>query len=133
MTTLYTKQGRRYVAWGHADRYDHDTMRAGEFRLTYCARDGERRYTYGVTPDTAGFVAAAEIARDAMERAINDRAIAGPQLGAVTPYTKRQLAIIEQFRRDMAEAGGLTPTYWQHATARELSEAAIDAVRGWRP
>ena len=132
MTTLYEKQGRRYVAWGHAEHYDQNLLRAGQFRLSYCPRDGHTRYTYDVRPDTAGFLAAAEIARDAMEQAIQKRAVATFQPQAV-PYTKAQLKALEHARAYLAEAGVLLPQWWQHATARELSEAAIEAVRRWQP
>lgn len=83
-------------------------------------------------PDTAGFLAAAEIARDAMEQAIQKRAVATFQPGAV-PYTKAQLKALENARAYLAEAGVLLPQWWQHATAREVSEAAIEAVRRWQP
>lgn len=132
MTTLYEKQGRRYVVWGHSQSYEADILRAGQFRMACCPRDGHTRYTYDVRPDTAGFLAAAEIARDAMEQAIQQRAAATFQPGAV-PYTKAQLKALENARAYLAEAGVLLPQWWQHATARELSEAAIEAVRRWQP
>lgn len=47
-------------------------MNVGTFRLTYCYSDGGKRYWYGVTPDTTGFVAAAMVAHEAMEAAIID-------------------------------------------------------------
>jgi len=128
MTTLYTKQGRRYVVWGHAEHYDHDMMRAGQWRLTYCPEDGMRRYRSDERPDTASFLAACELAQHAMEEAIRQRAIARPSAD-VTPYTRKQLQIIERFRQDMAAAGAMTPTMWQHETAREIAQAGIDAVR----
>ena len=96
------------------------------------SRDGHTRYAYDVRPDTAGFVAAAELARDAMEQAIQQRAVATFQPGAV-PYTKKQLKALEKARKDLAEAGVVLPQWWQHATSRELTEAAIEAVRGWQP
>lgn len=130
--TLYRKVGRKYVpAFSSVhDRYDYDLMEVGTFRLTYAYSDGGRRYAYDVKPDTAGFVAAAMLYKQKMEAAINDASIAKPQLGTVTPYTRKQLNLIEQFRKDMAEAGGLTPTHWTHATAYQISEAAINAMKG---
>ena len=69
MTTLYRKEGRRYVVMGHAERYDHaDVMKAGTWRVSYCYADGSLRYSYDVKPDTASFVAACELAGEAMER-----------------------------------------------------------------
>lgn len=126
---LFTKRGRRYVPWGNAERHDHDTMRAGTWRLTYCYGDGAYRYSYDVQPDTASFLAARELAAAAMERAIADAAVASPSMGGITPYTKAQLVLIEQFRADMAAVGGLVPSYWQHSTPREIAMAGIDAVR----
>ena len=40
--------------------------------------------------------------------------------------------LIERFRADMAEACGLVPSWWQHSSARDISQAAIDAVRSHR-
>lgn len=131
-TTLYTKQGRRYLPWGTAEHWttDADVMRVGTFRLTSCPAGGHYRHRYDVTPETAGFAAAAEIARQAMEDAIKARAVATPS-GSLAPYTKRQREIIERFRAEMAAAGGLLPTHWQQADAREIAEAGIQAVRDW--
>lgn len=128
MTTLYLKAGRRYAVWGDAEQYDHDMMRAGQWRMTYCAQDGLHRYRYDVRPDTASFLAACELARDAMEEAIRQQAIARPQLG-VTPYTRKQLQLIERFRADMAAAGGFAPTHWTHSSAGDIAQAGIEAVR----
>lgn len=129
---LYAKLGRRYVEWGDVQRYDadQDLMRAGTWRMTFCPRTGEHRYRYDVQPDTASFIAAAEIARDAMERAIFERAKAQPDMGA-TPYTKRQQQVLEQARQMLSEAGLLWPVYWRHTTPYELAEVAIQAVRQW--
>lgn len=132
MTVLYKKIGRRYVVWGDAKQWSYDPMRAGQFRLTYCPRDGAGRYSYDVTPDTAGFVAAAEIAREAMESAIDEAAKSKPKPPLV-PYTKRQLAIIEKFRSDMAAAGAMVPHWWTTSSSRDIALAGVDAVRAWRP
>jgi hypothetical protein len=128
---VYVKRGRRYVPVSDWERHEGDRMKCGTFRLTYCYADGLRRYAYDVTPDTASFMAACELARQAMEDAINKAAIAKPSQD-VTPYTKRQMAIIERFRAEMAEAGGLVPSWWQHSSSRDISQAAIDAVRNHR-
>lgn len=129
MTTLYEKRGRRYHPWGdYVDRHwDLDRMQVGEARLTVCTEPGARRHTYDVTLDTAGFVAAAQVAAQAMVDAIQEKARAAPQLDAA-PYTARQQRLIEQFRHDMAEAGALVPVYWTHASALEIAQAGIDAV-----
>lgn len=132
MTQLFQKLGRRYVPWGHAQQLESDAMKAGECRITFCAGNGERRFTYGVKPDTAGFVAAAEVARVAMEQAMQAAAISKPS-GGTTLYTKRQRKIIDQFRADMAAAGGLIPTWWEVSCARDIAQAGIDAVRDWKP
>jgi hypothetical protein len=130
--TLYKKVGRKYVPvrayWAEDER--NDWMKAGAFRLTYAYKDGGRRWEYDVTPDTAGFVAAATLAREAISDAVHERAIARPS--GTTPYTKKQLAIIEEFRQRMADAGGLLPTMWTHATGHEIADAAIEAVKNYR-
>ena len=129
---LFHKVGRYYKPWGNADEwtrdYDRDYMRVGQFRLEHCGEDGSRRYSYDVTPDTAPLAAAADIAAMAMERAIDRAAVARPGV-ALSQYTKKQLAIIERFRAEMAAAGGLLPSHWQHARSREIAEAGIKALR----
>lgn len=129
MTTLYVKKGRRYIPWGHLEENWHqDPMPAGTFRLVHCVESGHCRTTHDVTPDTAAFLAAAEVAAMAMEEEMRQRAVALPQLGN-TPYTAEQRRLIEQFRADMAAAGALLPSYWTSSTAREIAQAGIDAVR----
>jgi hypothetical protein len=107
-------------------------MMVGTFRLTYAYADGCRRYAYNVKPDTAGFVAASELARKAMEDAIQNTAIADPSAKAVY-YSKKQLEIIARFRAEMAADGALLPKSWQHKSAYDISLAAIDAVRSYAP
>jgi len=133
MTTLYEKRGRKYVPvverW-----YDGDQMKVGEFRLTYCYSGGGRRYEYNVTPDSAGFVAAAMIAREAMEQAISEAKTSRPVIPAnAKPYTKKQREILKRFRTEMAAAGGLFPDWWVNTSAWDISEAAIKAVREFCP
>lgn len=132
MTTLYEKRGRKYVPVAVHWADERDKMKVGEFRLTYCYSDGARRYEYNVTPATAPFVAAAMIAKVAMEDAIRERVIAKEHIKNV-PYTKKQLAILKRFRKEMADAGGLLPNWWDHASSYEISEAAIKAVQEYRP
>ena len=132
MTTLYEKRGRKYVPVAAHWSDERDKMKVGEFRLTYCYTDGGSRYEYNVTPATAPFVAAAMIARHAMEDAIRERVIATEHINKV-PYTKKQLAILKRFRKEMSDAGGLLPNWWDHASSYELSEAAIKAVQEYRP
>jgi hypothetical protein len=128
-TQLYEKVGRSYKPWGNAHYWTHDAdvMKAGTFLMIYCSGAGAYRYTYGVTPDNASFAAAAELAIDAMVAEMQARAIAAPQLG-IQPYTKRQLAIIERFRAEMAATGAFLPTHWMQASARDIAEAGADAV-----
>jgi hypothetical protein len=125
---LYVKRGRRYHPWGNGDHWGHDcdAMEAGTCRLIHCPEPGHYRQRSIVSPDAAAWVAAAMVAEHAMQEAIAARAIAAPQ---VAPYTPKQLRLIEQFRRDMAAAGGLTPIYWTHSTPGEIVRAGIDAVR----
>lgn len=129
---LYIKRGRRYIPWGNGTDWDsdHDAMEIGSFRLIHCPDPGHYRTRHDVTPDTAGWAAAAMIAQQAMEDAMRERAIAQPQ---VQQYSKRQMELIEQFRRDMADAGGLVPSYWSHGTAFEIAQAGVDAVRRSEP
>jgi len=129
MTTLYVKKGRRYQPWGHLEKnWHHDPMPIGTFRLVHCFAPGHYRTRSDVTPDTAAFLAAAELAAVAMEEAMRERAKAVPQ-PSETPNTAEQRRLIEQFRQDMAATGALVPSYWTHASAREIAQAGIDAVR----
>lgn len=106
-------------------------MRVGSFRLTYCYTDGGRRYEYEVTPATASWVAAAMIAKVAIEDAIRAKAAANPH--ASIAYTKKQQEIIKRFRKEMSEVGGLLPEWWEHTSVYDLSQAAIKAVEEYRP
>ena len=117
------KPNGRYEPVAEAENYSYVVMPDG-FTLTY-RKDGLTQWEYGVTPDSAGFVAAAMVSRIAMEDAIRVAATYRPQ--TERPYTKKQLACIEQFKRDM---GFSCPAWWQQTTAREIVQAGIDAVRG---
>jgi len=128
-TPLYTKQGRRYIPWGNAeDWHAADVMRAGEFRLVHCAGNGVTRYVSPVDPIAAPFLAAAEIAQAAMERAINDRAAAIVQCGrpAVTKHQRQAMDAAQQLLKD---AGILQPPWWRSSSAREIAAAGIAAVQ----
>jgi len=114
-----------------ASDWDRDYQKPGTCRLVIAAGDGLRRYANDVTPDTAGWVAAATIARIAMERAIQERSAYTPS-GPVK-YTKNQLAVLAHCKKLMVEAGMLMPSSWTSSTPHEISQAAIDAVNGWKP
>lgn len=133
MTTLYEKIGRRYVPvserWHRS--CDEDQMKVGTFRLTYCYTDGGRRYEYDVTPVTASWIAAAMIAKEAIEQAITEAASAKPS--EPRAYTKKQQQIIKKYRAEMAAAGGNFPNWWSVGSARDISEAAIKALENYRP
>ena len=122
--TWFRKVGRRYVPIVEAEKYDYVTMPAEGFVLTH-RQDGCTRYEYEVKPDNAGFMAAAMVARAAMEDAIRQAATYRPS--APVPYTKKQLACIEQFKRDM---GMVTTIWWQQTSAREIAQAGLDAIGG---
>lgn len=124
---LYRKKGRRYVPALDVEPWSHDRMEPGTFRLTHCYEAGARRYEYDVTPDRAAWRAAAMEAKASMVKAMQERAIATPE-APEKAYTPQQKAIVEKFRQDMAEAGGLLPRWWQHATSEQIADAAIGAV-----
>lgn len=130
MNTLYVKRGRRYEVFGNAEQFD--LMRAGQWRLTYCYRDGGRRFAYDVRPDSAGFVAAAQLAAVAMEEAIT-KAAAGTPDHASHEYTPAQLAALEKARADLMAAGLTLPTWWRMGSAHEIAQAVVDAVRSFAP
>jgi hypothetical protein len=128
---LYRKVGRRYVPAYSSIEWDRDCMPVGTFRLVFASGDGSQRYSHGVTPETASWAAAADIARHAIESAISEAVHAKPMDNKPRPYTKRQAEILARYRAEMREAGGLLPEWWQHTSARELADAAVDAVRHW--
>ena len=127
---LYIKKGKRYHVWGnaltHGERFDRDPIKVGTVRLAYCPSPGHLRYSYDVQPDHAAFLAAAEIARFAMEEAIAKAARSKPV--STRAYTKQQEEIIERFRQEMAETGGFLPDYWHSGSPSEIAQAGVDAV-----
>lgn len=120
----YRKVGRKYVPVLQAEHYDYMTMPAQGYTLTY-RRDGLTQYEYAVKPDNASFVAAAMVARESMEAAIKANATYRPQ--TERKYTKKQLALVEQFKIDM---GWGVPGWWQMTSAHDIAQAGIDAVGG---
>src|SRR3972149_2674942 len=111
--TLYRKVGRKYIPMGEAEHYDYIIMPPQGFTLTH-RKEGVTQWEYAVKPDNAGFVAAAMVARAAMEDAIRQAATYRPS--APIPYTKKQLKLIEKFKIEM---GMLYPTWWEQTSARE--------------
>lgn len=127
--TLYIKlPNGRYKVSEHVQDWSRDSMAPGQFRLEHCAADGSRRYRYDVTPDTASFLAAAEVAAVAMEAAIREAIKMQPQ-GRQTRLTARQRAVMREVRRMMDDAGLLTPAWWQSGSDRDIAAAGIAAVR----
>jgi pyruvate kinase len=122
--TWFRKVGRKYVPIVEAEKYDYITMPAEGFTLAH-RKGGATQWEYAVKPDNAGFLAAAMVARTAMEEAIRQAATYRPS-GPI-PYTKKQLAIIEKFKVDM---GIYKPLWWEQTSARDIVQAGIDAVRG---
>jgi hypothetical protein len=110
-----------------------DLLPPGKFRLEFASGDGMRRYAYPVSPDVAGWEGAALIAKVAMENAIREAARCVPQAQGERPYTKKQQAILTRYRAEMAQAGAHLPTWWQFTSCYDISSAAIEAVRGYRP
>lgn len=129
------QRGKRvhYELIGNARSWhsDMDVLKPGQFRLEFASQDGMRRYAYPVSPDVAGWEAAALIARGAMDEAIRRAHQAKPM--GVTYFTKKQLAVLAECRQKMEACGACLPTHWQHSTPHEISQAAIDAVREYRP
>lgn len=128
---LFRKVGRRYVpAYSLADwSYDKDLMKAGSFRLVHAYSNGGRRYAYEVTPDTAGWVAAATLAVHAMTEAIhkaNQHTIASGK-----PWTKKQQEAIKQANAILEAAGIWSGSGWTTAQAYDVAQAGIDAVTQW--
>lgn len=134
--TLYRKvqKGKRHVyevAYSAQNWDMPDLMKPGTFRLVHAYKDGGRRYEYDVHPDTAGFIAAASIARIAMEEAITKAHQMKPM--GVMHYTKKQQEVLADCRARMEACGALLPTHWVPDLPYEISQAAIDAVRSYKP
>jgi len=120
---FYKKVGRKYVPVASGELYDYDLKKANGFILTH-RKDCQTAYEYEVKPDNASFVAAAMVARQAMEEAIHEASKMHPS-GGVKAYTPKQRKIIKQFQEDM---GGMAPVYWSSKTSWEIAQAGIDAV-----
>lgn len=123
----------KYELIGNSQSYydAHEVIRAGQFRLEFISGDGMHRYAYPVTPDTAGWEAAALIARGAMEQAIQQASQFKPM--GVKAYTKKQLKVLDECRKKMEECGALLPSHWVGATSSDIASAAIDAVKSYKP
>ena len=126
---LYKKQSRRYVpAYSIADwDYDKDLMAVGTFRLTYAYQDGGRRYEYDVTPDTAGWAAAALLAKHTMVEAMRKASTQHRPATSKLLLTKRQQQAVAQARAILNEAGVLS-SMWESASPEAVADAAIAAV-----
>ena len=126
---LYNKQGRRYVpAYSVAEwDYDKDRMAVGTFRLTYAYTDGGRRYEHDVTPDTAGWAAAALQAKHAMVDALRQAATQHRPATSKLLLTKKQQQAVAQARAILNDAGVLS-SMWESASPESIADAAIAAV-----
>lgn len=126
---LYKKQGRRYVpAYSVAEwDYDKDRMAVGTFRLTYAYADGGRRYEHDVTPDTAGWAAAALQAKHAMVDALRQAATQHRPATSKVLLTKKQQQAVAQARAILNDAGVLS-SMWESASPESIADAAIAAV-----
>lgn len=128
--TLYRKVGRRYVpaySEGSSWDYDKDVMTAGTFRLTHAFSDGGRRYEYDVTPDTAGWAAAALQAKHAMIDALRQAATQHRPATSKLLLTKKQQQAVAQARAILNDAGVLS-NMWESASPESIADAAIAAV-----
>lgn len=132
--TLYRKVGRKYEAIGTVRElhrsYEH-LLKAGQWRMEYCPRDGRGRYWYEVKPDTASFCAAAMLAEDAMLEAIDAARLAKIEEPA-KKFTMRQRKAISQAQKILADAGLLAPQWWTHRSAYEIAQAGLNAVREYK-
>ena len=126
---LYKKQGRKYVpAYDVISAYDRDFMKVNTWRMVYAYDNGARRYEYDVQPDTASFRAACMLAEQAMLKKIDAAVSCVPSGHQPKQYTKKQLDLLEKFRHDMKAAGGFVPDWWQHCSANDLVNAAMQAM-----
>ena len=124
---LYRKVGRKYEPVSQYWRDCGNEMRVGTFRLRYASEAHGESYEYDVAPDTAGFVAAAMIAKKGMESAISEASKMRPSGGR---YTNKHIAIIAKFKEDM---GGMYPAWWTENSPYDIARAGVNAVRDWRP
>jgi hypothetical protein len=133
MTTLYKKVGRKYVPHRESFLDSELTIPVGSFVMAYAYTGGGKKYSYEVKPDTAGFVAAAMIAQHSIVEAINEKNRYRPDAAKSTPYTKEQRALVEEFSEKMRATGALLPDWWTTNASYEIADAAIDAVRNYKP
>lgn len=128
---LYKKVGRKYVPQSRVFDFEH-AMPVGSFMLVYAYADGGKQYEYEVKPDTASFIAAALVAKKAMQEVIREKSEFKPDVRSIH-WTKKQAAILEEYRKKMREAGGTMPSWWSASSSTELADAAIEAVRSYKP
>jgi hypothetical protein len=128
---LYKKVGRKYVPQNRIFDFEH-AMPVGSFMLVYASKDGSKQFEYEVKPDTASFVAAAMVAKGALIKVIRDKSEYKPD-GTTHRMTKKQIAILNEYRAKMLEAGGSMPTWWKASSDYDLADAAIKAVREYAP
>lgn len=127
---LYKKIGRKYIPQSRVFDFEH-AMPVGSFMLVYAYTDGGKQYEYSVTPDTASFVAAAMIAKKAMQEAIQNKSEYKPIRPA--KWTKKQAEIMDEYQYKMRLAGGTFPIWWGASSSHELADAAINAVKDYKP
>lgn len=131
---LYEKIGRRYhpvrLCWQHSDL---DSIELGKAILIVAVSEGLTSYCHDVEPADAEWAAAARKGKEALIQALMDSATARPPQNL--KLTKKQNEILERFKKEMKEAGGLLPLQWQAPSIYEIADKAIDAVekpKEWR-
>ena len=79
-----------------------------------------------MTPDTAGWAAAALLAKHAMVEAMRDEALQHKP-ASVVPLTKKQQYAVAQARAILNDAGVLS-SMWESASPENIADAAIATV-----
>lgn len=124
--TLYKKVGRKYVPVSRYMAEDFTRkINIGQFILVgSSATDSSVTYCYTVTPDTAGFVAASQIARGAMTKALVEQMRQRPM--KPQPFTKAQRKAIDECAQKI---GMDFPAWWSSSSVSDIVDAGIKAVR----
>lgn len=122
MTTIYKKQGRRYVEIG---RYENESLYYPHGASLVFARPGGSLTRYNIEPAHAGLLAAAEPMRDAMVEAMRKASEMKLATHAGKPITAKQRKAWEAYK---AIAGEQSSLQLQGASIQDIVDAGIKVL-----
>ena len=119
MTTLYKKVGRRYRPVAEHEEWESHPEGA---HLVVC-RPGSALRRFGIDPDRAGLLAAAEPLREQIKDLVVEQLRMRPTR---RPVTMQQAAAWRRFQKAMGGEG----YFVEYASAGEIADAGVDLIVG---